>query len=388
MRGVYQADPSDLDAAALFAESLMMLSPWNYWSRDKQPGEHTLELVAVLEAVLEASPNHLGANHFYIHAVEDPYPEKAVSAADRLVAAAPANTGHLIHMPSHIFWRVGRYQEAAEINQRAAASDEDFFSWCQSQGIYDADYYPHNLHFLWAVASTEGRGDLAISTARRLAIAIPAENMERYPHVEAYLPTPLFAMARFGRWDEILGLPTPTTGGDYTLGIWHYVRGLALLRTSEAEAAQAELDALSGIASSDAMQALQFVVSPAATLLTLAELHLRGEIQAAAGDLDSAIASLEQAVQTQDALSYTEPPPWYLQNRLVLGALLLEAGRPAQADAVYRRDLEQYPKNGWALYGLSQSLAAQGKTGEAQMVASGFDNAWKSADVTLVSSRF
>lgn len=388
MRDVHERYPEDLDVAVLFAESLMMLHAWDYWTPDREPREHTLELVETLEGVLAVQPNHLGANHFYIHAVEDPYPERAESAADRLAAAAPENTGHLIHMPSHIFWRVGRYAEASEINQRAAAADEDYFSWCQSQGIYDADYYPHNLHFLWAAASTEGRSDLAITSARRLAIAITPEKLERFPHVEAYLPTPMFALARFGRWDEILGLPEPELGGEYTRGIWHYVRGLALLRSGDAKAAQVELELVAQAAGSEAMEQLGFVVSPAATLLRLGELHLRGELEASRGSYDAAVASLEEAVALQDALPYTEPPPWYFPSRLALGALLLAADRPAEAAAVYRADLEQYPRNGWALFGLSESLEAQGKQAEAQMVSKGFRNAWQSADVELVASRF
>lgn len=388
MRELHRLYPEDLDAAVLFAESLMMLSPWDYWTADKQPRAHTLELVSTLEAVQVVDPNHLGANHFYIHAVEDPYPQRAEAAADRLAAAAPENTGHLIHMPSHIFWRVGRYAEASEINQRAAASDEDFFSWCQSQGIYDADYYPHNLHFLWAAASTEGRSDLAITTARRLAVAITPEKLARFPHIEAYLPTPLFALARFGRWDDILGLSQPQQGGAYTQGIWHYVHGLALLRDGNFADAESELGVVAAAADSQAMKELGFVVSPAATLLQLAALHLRGELQAARAQYDASIATLEEAVRVQDALPYTEPPPWYFPMRHALGAVLLNAGRPGDADAVYRADLEAFPKNGWALFGLSVSLKAQGKHAEAGLVANGFQNAWRAADVRIPASRF
>jgi tetratricopeptide (TPR) repeat protein len=236
MRELYRANPSDADAATLFAEALMDLYPWDYWTAEGEPRKYTDEIVRTLEEVLASAPNHVGANHYYIHAVEEFFPEKGEAAADRLAPLTP-DAGHLVHMPSHIYWRIGRYEDAAEINQRASESDERFFAWCRAGAFYRAAYYPHNLHFLWAAASAEGRRDLALMTARKLA-ATTRPGVAEFPFMQEFIATPMLTMARFGRWDAILGEPWPNDNEIFLVGIWNYARGLAQIRLGSLAAAK------------------------------------------------------------------------------------------------------------------------------------------------------
>ena len=388
MREVHRADLEDLDAAVLFAESLMDLYPWAYWTKDQKPREYTQEFIDVLEAVMAKNPEHVGANHYYIHAVEEYFPEKAVAAADRLGDLAP-DAGHLVHMPSHIYWRVGRYGDAAEINQRAAKADEQYFAWCRAGAFYGAAYYPHNVHFLWAAAVAEGRGDLALTTSRKLA-AITQDAVAEAPFVQEFMAIPMLTLARFGRWDELLAEPRPDPAHLYLTGIWHYSRGLAHTRAGRHDEARKDLEALQAIAATEAAEALLLAgnTAPARALLEIGSAHLEGEIAAATGRPEDALAALRLAESRHQSLVYMEPPPWYLPPRLALGAVLLEQGRSAEAVEVYRADLAQYPKNGWALFGLSQALAAEGDDAKATWARTGFETAWANADVKLESSRF
>jgi len=388
MQAVQASHPEDVDVATLTAEALMDLSPWSYWTADGEPREHTREIVALLEGVLARDPEHLGANHYYIHAVELPAPEKAVAAADRLARLAP-DAGHLVHMPSHIYWRVGRYEDALEINRRAIASDERVFAWCRPGAFYRAAYYPHNIHFLWAAASAEGRGELALTAARKLAAETEPLHAE-FSFMEEFIATPILTLVRFGRFDAVLGEPMPPTERPYLTGIWHYARGIAFVRLGDPNAAERELAALHEAAARPEAETLGLAggTASARALLAIGEAHLTGEIDAARGDPDAAVSALEGAVAHQDALAYMEPPPWYFPVRQALGAVLLEADRAAQAEATYRRDLEQYPRNGWSLFGLARSLEAQGRNDEADLVQQGFERAFARADVRLERSRF
>ena len=387
MRELHQADPTDHDAATLFAESLMDLYPWAYWTSEGEPREFTTEIIATIEAVLEAAPDHVGANHYYIHAVEEFYPEKGEPAADRLGSLSP-DAGHLVHMPSHIYWRVGRYEDAAEINQRAAESDERFFAWCRSGALYRAVYYPHNLHFLWAAAAAEGRRDLALMTARKLA-AKTRDGLDDFPFMQEFAATPMLTMARFGLWDSILGESRPADNRVFLLGIWQYTQGLAQIRSGSPDEADQMLANLTATSESEAAGNLTFAggMATGTTLLSIAIQHLEAEIAIADGRASDAIENLERASQLHDALPYTEPPPWYAPPRQTLGAVLLEAGRATDAESVYREDLRQYPKNGWSLLGLAQSLRAQGEDVKADWAQKGFEAAWGRADMPLDSSR-
>ncbi len=387
MRKLHQADPDDHDAATLFAESLMDLYPWSYWTPEGEPKEFTTEIIETIEAVMESAPGHVGANHYYIHAVEEFHPEKGEAAADRLGSLSP-DSGHLVHMPSHIYWRVGRYEDAAEINQRAVESDERFFAWCRSGPFYRAAYYPHNLHFLWAAASAEGRIDLALMTARKLAAAT-RPGAGDFPFMQEFLATPMLTMARFGLWDSILGEARPGDHEVFLLGIWQYTRGLAQLRSGSRDAAKESLYVLRETSQSEAAQNLTLAggTASASTLLSIAVAHLEGEIAIDEARPQDAIAALEVAVEIHDGLAYMEPPPWYAPPRQTLGAVLLGQARGAEAEAVYLEDLRQYPKNGWSLLGLSQSLRAQGQEAKADWAEKGFEAAWARAELQLDSSR-
>lgn len=388
MKELHANYPDDLDAATLYAEALMDLRPWQLYSVDGTPAPETPEIEAVLESVMERDPKHPGANHYYIHAVEASYtPERALPAAERLEHVAP-EAGHLVHMPSHIFWRVGLYQRAEEINRRASAADEQYFSWCGRQGIYGAAYYPHNVHFLWAAASEQGDSELALMASRKLAAQIPDEMVETLPFTEQFRPIPVQTLARFGRWDAVLGEPAPPPAHRYSRGVWHYARGLAQLRKGDPDASAAELEALRAIAAGDDMAAQDLTGESAARSLGLAAHQLAGELAAERGDIDTAIAELNAGIAIQDSMVYTEPPRWHMSLRQTQGAILLESGRAAEAEAVYRTDLEHYPRTGWSLYGLAEALRAQGQTAEADLVQKGFEEAWANADVQLASSRF
>jgi len=395
MRALARQYPDDLDAATLAAEALMDLSPWAYWTKDGQSTAYTGEIVSILESVLARAPDHVGANHFYIHAVEaSQAPERALPSAERLERLSPG-AGHLVHMPGHVYWRVGRYSDAVRVNEQAIGVDEATLR----RGVTGADrgshtyyalaYYPHNIHFLFAAAHTEGRGALALQAARKLVDSIPAEAYAVAPALEDFRPMPLFALVRFGRWGEILSEPRPAEQLQYATGIWHWARGLAYLRTGQLDAAEGEHARLDAIARTEAMQALTLASFPkAATLLDVASNVLAGELAGARGDTAAMLAHLTSAVAAQDELAYIEPPAWFYPVRHNLGAALLDAGRDADAEAVYREDLRQYPNNGWSLFGLARSLRAQGKLAEADEAQWRFDEAWQRADVTLTASRF
>lgn len=392
MRELSQRYPEDLDAVTLFAEALMDLSPWNYWTKDGQPTTYTNEIVTTLESVMKRNPEHIGANHYYIHAVEaSQTPEKALPSAQRLETLVPG-AGHLVHMPAHIYWRVGRYHDAARINEHAIRADEaHIIGGTRDQNahsFYALAYYPHNIHFLFAAAQMEGRSELALEAARKLVAKIPNQAYRNTPALEDFKPMPLFALVRFGKWQEILQEPQPASELQYATGIWHWARGLAYVREGQLDQAIAQYKQLNKIAQTDAMKELTLASFPkASTLLNIASHVLAGELAGARGQTDQAIAQLKEAVRIQDSLSYIEPPSWYYPVRQNLGHALLVAGRAKDAEAVYREDLRQYPHNGWSLFGLAQSLRVQGKTKEAQAVQKRFQEAWKYADIKLTASR-
>lgn len=389
MKELSKRYPDDLDAATLYAEALMDLRPWNYWTRDDQPYPETPEIVSVLESVLKRNPNHPGACHYYIHAVEATRnPERAEAAADRLFKLMPG-AGHMVHMPSHIYFRVGRYADASKSNAQASAVDEDYIAQCRAQGIYPLAYYPHNLHFLYAAAGFEGNSELTILAAEKVAAAIPHHALKDFPMLQGFLAIPDFALARFGRWEQILKLPPPAHDTLFLRGVRHYVRGTALAATGRLDEAAQELDALKAILADKNLDQTpaSFSNNSARAILSIAPEVLAGELAARRGDFNRAIAHLETGVRLDDALVYIEPPDWYLPVRQVLGAVLLEAGRPLEAEVVYWEDLKRYPHNGWSLFGLMQSLRAQNKTEQAAAVEQRFQKAWAQADVKLKASR-
>jgi tetratricopeptide (TPR) repeat protein len=389
MRNLHHRYPEDLDAAALYAESVMDLRPWDYWTRDMQPYPETVEVLRVLESVLERNPNHPGAIHYYIHTVEVARPQLAEAGAERLERLAPG-AGHLVHMPSHIYRRVGRYSEASKSNEDAIAADEDYITQCRAQGVYPLAYYPHNIHFLWDSASMEGRGQVAITAARKASSSIPEGAWRDIPLLHQFLVAPLFSYTRFGQWDLILSEPSPPEDSLFWTGVWHYARGLAFTATGKVDEASKELGSLRNIAEDKSLEGYRVTFSRngAKAILDIATAVLEGELAAKRGDYEKAIAQLHRGVLLEDNLIYNEPPDWHVPVRQSLGAVLLEAGRPAEAEAIYWQDLQLNRENGWSLFGLTQSLRAQGKEEQAALMEKRFRKAWGQADVTLIASRF
>lgn len=377
MREVSKRYPDDLDAATLFAEALMDLRPWDYWASDGQPQPGTLEILSTLESVMKRNPNHPGANHYYIHALEaSSQPERALPCAERLPGLMPG-AGHLVHMPAHIYMRMGRYADASESSARAAAVDRDYIEKWNPQGVYPMMSYAHNLYFLWATLCVEGRSAEALRTARDLAAMVPVEIARQGLQMEFFTLTPLFTLARFGRWEEVLKEPRPPSDLQVTTGMWNYARGLALTATGRLDEAGKEANGVAAVATKMSIP-----------LLRIASNVLAGELAARRGQTEDAVRRLQEAIRIQDGLGYRDPPSWYYPVRQSLGAVLLAAGRAAEAEAIYREDLRQNPENGWSLYGLARSLRARKAEQEAAAAEQRFQRAWARADVTLSASRF
>jgi tetratricopeptide (TPR) repeat protein len=388
MRAVHQRFPNDLDIAMLYVESMMDLRPWGYWQRDGRPHEGTAEIVALTERVLARNDRHPGALHMYIHLLEaTATPEKAERAADTLLTLMPA-AGHMVHMPGHIYQRVGRYADAIKSNQLAIAADEDYITQCRAQGLYPMAYYPHNIHFLWFSATFDGQSRLAIDSARQLAAKIDNATMQQAPLLAGFRMVPYYALTRFGKWDEMLAEPEPPAFSPVLRLVWHYARGLSFVATSRLDDAERELAAVRTLMTDESMKQGLFSPNLAASIVAPAPEVLAGEIAAARGNHDLAIAHLERAVRLEDALVYTEPAEFHYPPRHALGAILLEAGRPGEAETVYWEDLKRNRENGWALFGLLQALRAQKKTDDAAVIEARFKKAWARADLTLTASRF
>ncbi|MGY0799477.1 hypothetical protein ACW7G0_10540 [Lysobacter sp. A286] len=385
--------PEDLDAATLHAEALMDLQPWNYYDAKRQPKGNTREIVTTLESVIERNPDHPGALHLYVHAVEaSDNPQRGVVAADRLRELIPGS-GHLVHMPAHIYSRVGRWHDAVIANQRAIEADDAYLALCRGNtgGVYPLGYVPHNHHFLWFAASMEGNSEIARTAALETAERTHLPELMRQPGFAAlqhYWMTPWFDRVRFGRWEEIVGQPNPAPDLPYVSAIWHYAEGTAAARQQRAADAQRHLAALRTLADDPSMETLMvWDRYPLSHAVRIAERSLSAEVANASGDLDTAIIALREAAVTEDAIPYDEPPGWHAPVRHTLGALLLAADRPVEAEAVYREELERNPANGWSLHGLSQSLQAQKRPSDAAEVERQFAQAWQHADVELLASR-
>ncbi len=375
--------PDDLDAAVLYAESAMDLNPWQLWTADGKPAEGTEEIVATLESVLKRDPNHIGANHFYIHAVEaSPHPERALASADRLAKLAPA-AGHLVHMPGHIYIRTGDYAGAVRANEEAASVDRQYIDNFHVTGMYPAMYYNHNLHFLAIAASMEGRFVEANNTAT-LLVANAAPLFKDIPMVEAFLPTRMLVLVRFHRWDEVLKLPEPDAAALTARALWHFSRGMAFAQTSKTYDADYERRALFASANLVPEDAT-FGFNHSRDILNLAAHLLEGHISLARVSIPAAVEHFQKAAQIEDALRYDEPPDWYIPARESLGRAFMTANQYDAAEKVFREELARHPHSGRALYGLWQCLKAQGKKPEAKQAELDFHAAWKSADVKLAN---
>jgi len=388
MRELWKNHPNDTDVGALFAESLMDLRPWGYWQRDGAPHAGTAEVVALAEDVIRRNPKHPGALHMYVHLVEGTdTPERGEYAADTLLTLMPA-AGHMVHMPAHIYQRVGRYADAIKSNQLAIAADVDYITQCRAQGLYPTGYYPHNIHFLWFAATFDGQSRLAIQSAKELAQKIDDDTLKAAPFTVGFRMPYYYALTRFGRWDDMLKEPEPPAFSVPLRAAWHYSRGLALAATKRLAEADAELARVKALMADESMKQPMFSPNSTGAALAPAVDVLAGEIAAARGSFDQAISHLERAVRLEDGLVYTEPSEFHYPPRHALGAVLLQAGRPAEAETVYWADLRRNRENGWALFGLLQALRAQGKTADAALTEARFKTAWARADVALPASRF
>ena len=381
--------PDDLDARTIYAESLMDLRPWNYWTRDGQPYDETKEIEKSLQYVIAKNPNHPGSLHYWIHLWEPTdTPERAEAEADRLLTLMPG-AGHIVHMPAHIYMRVGRHADVVKSNQLAVQADEDYIAQCRAQGLYPLGYYPHNIHFIWMGATASGQRKVALDAARKLAEAIPNEALGTVPILQGFLVVPYWAMVRFGEWDAILADKGPKHDTPFTRGAWRYARAMALTAKGRLAEADRELLLLKKLVNDPALKGqTTFSTNTGQAILRIAPDVVAGEIAAKRKQWDAALLHLERAVRYEDALNYQEPSDWHMPVRLNLGAVLLAAGRPDEAEAVYWDDLRRNPGTGWALYGLLQALKAQGKTNDAALVEQRFREAWKDADIDLGSTGF
>jgi tetratricopeptide (TPR) repeat protein len=387
MRQVHEQFPDDPDAAALFAESMMDLRPWDYWMRDGQPYPGTEEIQTTLQAVIDRNPYHPGAVHFWIHLMEPITPGRAEAAADRLRGLVPG-AGHLVHMPSHVYVRVGRYSDAVQANLRASKADEDYITQCRIQGFYPVSYYPHNIHFLWFAQTMLGQSGPAIQSARKVASKLTPEILKGAPLLQFFAAVPYEALVRFGKWDEILQEPAPGYDGPLVVGFWHFARGMASSAKKDFDNASAELDKIRTLAN-DPEVAKTILWSPNSVgqLLSISIAVLEGDMAARQGDYARAVPSLDRAVRLEDGLAYIEPPDWGLPTRHMLGAVLLEAGRADEAETVYWDDLRRNPESGWALFGLMQALRAQKKDDAAAAIQARWKKAWPNPDFTVTSTR-
>jgi hypothetical protein len=376
--------PDDLDATTLYAESAMNLRPWKLWGLDGTPAEGTDEVVAVLESVLRRDPNHTGANHYYIHAVEaSPQPERALPSANRLGALAPA-AGHLVHMPAHIYIRTGYYEAAIKTNEQAAAADRAYIRTSGVQGIYPLMYYSHNLHFIAMCSAINGDYAEASKTADLLAAHV-APHVKDMPPLEGFMTIPIAVDVRFHKWDEILKLPQPDADMKITTVFWHFARGMALAAKGKLNDAQAEYQAVSDAEKNtpeDKVFAMP-VNNKAKDVLKIARDVLGAKIALKKKDNAGAIALLQSAVATQDTLKYSEPEDWFFPVRESLGAALLMNGDNAGAEKVFRHDLENHPRNPRSLFGLQQALKAEGKEYDAGFVQKQLKTSWKGGSTQL-----
>jgi len=386
MKTVAARYPGDLDVQTLYAEALMNKTPWKLWSADGTPGPDTNEIVAILDRVLAKDANHPGANHYYIHALEaSPHPEKALAAAQRLGGMMPA-AGHLDHMPAHIFQRVGQYEASAEANRKGAAADAAYYGKTAAP-----DYYPmytaHNFQFLASSAAMEGRKAETLDAVTKSRAAISDDLLVGMGGVDWYVAYTYEAMLRFGLWDDALAAPAPSARLSGLMVAYLEAKATALAakgRLDEADQAASALDAAAAAAPGDARCGQNL----AKDCFAVASLRAHARVALARKETDKGLDLLRQAVAREDRLGYDEPSDAFFPTRHVLGAALMAAGKPADAEAVYREDLKRNAENGWALYGLKAALEAQGKTAESADVGRRFTEAWKHADITLTASAY
>lgn len=390
MQAVFEAFPDDPDIGALYAEAQMDLHPWDLWDKEGNARPWTPDILNTLETVISKVPNHPGANHFYIHAVEaSNQPEKGLSSARVFDEDVVPNAGHLVHMASHIYIRTGDYHKGSLANLRAVRVDSNYITACRAQGAYPLVYHPHNHHFLAATATLGGNSSWAIEASHKIAEHADNDLMESpgWGIMQLFYTIPLNVYVKFAKWGDILATPRPSRKKAYTDIVWHYARGMALIGTNELSGAEKELGLLRDRREQAPLEEINLGVNSIARLAEIAELVLEGELEAARGHYPEAIERLEQAVAVEDGLNYIEPPEWFFSVRHHLGAALVDAARYQEAIAVYEADLANFPKNGWALHGLALAHQRLGESEEAVAINAQIDEAWMGADVELNGSR-
>jgi tetratricopeptide (TPR) repeat protein len=388
MKEAYEQFPADADMATLYADALMNEHPWDLWKKDGTAQTWTPAIQQLLEKTITMAPNHPGANHMYIHAMEaSRVAAKALPSADRLRDMIP-NAGHLVHMPSHIYIRTGQYHKGVIANEKATLADSTYIAQCKAQGFYPLLLYPHNIHFLAACAFFEGNSKKALDAAWMVSRKADRKYLAEVVTVQHYYIIPYYVMVHVGKWNEILELPEPGESLQYPRAIWHYARGMAFTAKGNLEQAEQELKKVQDFAANKELSALKvWDVNSVTELITIAALTLESEIALYNKQYDAAINLLTKAVDIEDRLAYQEPPDWFFSVRHSLGHVLVEARRFVEAEKVYRQDLETYPENGWALIGLHNSLWGQRKLDEAAAVKKRFQQAWKYADMEIITSR-
>jgi tetratricopeptide (TPR) repeat protein len=381
MKEVMQRFPDDLDAATLYAESLMNLKPWQLWSAEGQPAEGTLEIIDILERVLRRDPNHPGANHYYIHAMEaSKTPERALPSALRLGSLMPG-AGHIVHMPSHIFLRLGDYQSSVTVNETASAVDRAYIERTGAQGFYRLMYYSHNLHFVSYARMAQGRFNESLEWAQRLRKNVEGE-VDGMPMIASYAVFEWLALTRFGRWNEMLAQPEPVEKNGFVHAMFHYARGLSFAGLGKTADAQAERERM-GAAANRVPDSEMLMSNSSRSVLEIGMADLDARMARAKSDAESETLHLRRAVALQDKLNYMEPPEWHYPIREALGGALLRAGKAEEAEAVFRRDLEINPRSGRSLFGLLEALKMQQKSISAEWVKKEFSEAWKESPMDL-----
>lgn len=370
-----QKYPNDTDILTLYSASVMNTVPWNYWDNEGNPAPNITNAKEILEHALKIDSVHPGANHYYIHLVEASKPDLGIKSAERL-HAMQLNSGHLTHMPSHIYVRIGRYEDAVKVNQLAIKADEDYIAQCFSQGLYPLEYYPHNILFLWSASSMMGNSKITIDAAKKILEKITLSKLDRSTTQQYFASTPLLAYLRFGKWNDILTHPDPTDAYPYLKLYWNYTRCIAFLRKGNLKDAEEELALIMARDKSNPHENIAQVIQEV----------LIGEVEAYKGNYSKAIQHLAKATIYENDLGYNEPAAWYIPTKQTLGAILLKAKKYNEAEKIFNEDLAYNRQNGWSLMGLYQSLLGQGKEAKAEEIKKQFDIAWSNADIKITSS--